>query len=251
MSPSFLSVALGSAVQTTAAEHQDVTWTAKSHLKIKGHGEIVLDDYGVSIGGTPDARELAGSNLVRAVGAILNNPWEPAIVESAHMDIELKFAREVLRLRGAEVLEDEVDAGSTARVKLTLLPFAGPPVTRIVEVPIPKHLAGQSVTFTIKPGYTVDKERPAAETLSDLVSNLVDPVFPPKSVVISYSGANAVTFKGHVAENLPPGAFDSIRPMTATVAPEPYRAEVHQVTMLPDFMTGQDRVTIDVKSVLR
>jgi hypothetical protein len=97
----------------------------------------------------------------------------------------------------------------------------------------------------------VDKERAAAETLSDLVSNLVDPVFPPKSVVVSYAGANAVTFKGHVAENLPPGAFDSIRPVAATVAPEAYKAEVHQVTMLQDFMTGQDRVTVDVKAVLR
>jgi hypothetical protein len=97
----------------------------------------------------------------------------------------------------------------------------------------------------------VDKERPAAETLTDLISNLVDPVFPSKSVVVSYAGANAVTFKGHVAENLPPGAFDSIRPTSATIAPDAYRADVHQVTPLGSFMTGQDHVTIDVKAVLR
>ena len=84
-----------------------------------------------------------GSNLVRAVGAVLNNPWEPAIIESVHMDIELHYARDVLRLRGAELLDSDVDAGGTARVRLTLEPFAGPLVTRIVEVPIPKHLAGQ------------------------------------------------------------------------------------------------------------
>jgi hypothetical protein len=251
MTPSFMATALGSAVQAIGSDHQDVSWTAKSRLKIKGYGEIVLEDYGVSSGGTPDPREFAGSNLVRAVGAVLNNPWESAFIESAHMDIELRYAREVLRLRGAEALEGEVDAGGTARVKLTLEPFAGPLVTRIIDVPIPKHLAGQSVTLSIKPGYSVDKERPAAETLADLVSNLVDPVFPPKSMVVSYPGANAVTFKGHVAENLPPGAFDSIRPTTATIAPEAYRGDVHQVIALGSFMTGQDRVTIDVKPVLR
>jgi hypothetical protein len=251
MTPSFLSVALGSAVQTAAADHQDVSWNARSRLKIKGHGEIVLDDFGVSVGGTPDPREFAGSNLVRAVGAVLNNPWEPAFVESAHMDIELRYAREVLRLRGAEVLDSEVDAGGTARVKLSLLPFSGPMRTRVIEVPMPKHLAGQSVTLTIRPGYIVDKERPTAENLTDLVSNLVDPVFPPKSVVVSYPGANAVLFKGHVAENLPPGAFDAIRPVSATVAPDAYRAEVHQVIPLSEFMTGQDRVTVEVRPVLR
>jgi hypothetical protein len=251
MTPSFLAMALGSAVQAIASDHQDVTWTAKSRLKIRGHGEITLDDFGVSAGGTPDSRELSGSNLVRAVGAVLNNPWESAFIEGVHMDIELRYAREVLRLRGAELLESEVDAGGTARVRLTLVPFAGPIVTRIVEVPIPKHLAGQSVTLSIRPGYSVDKERPGAETLTDLVSNLVDPVFPPRSIVVSYPGENAVTFKGRVAQNLPPGAFDSIRPLTATVAPDAFRAEAHQVTMLPDFMTGQDRVTVEVKPVLR
>jgi hypothetical protein len=107
------------------------------------------------------------------------------------------------------------------------------------------------VTLSIRPGYSVDKERPGAETLTDLVSNLVDPVFPPRSIVVSYPGENAVTFKGRVAQNLPPGAFDSIRPLTATVAPDAFRAEAHQVTMLPDFMTGQDRVTVEVKPVLR
>ncbi|HEX3594051.1 MAG TPA: SpoIVB peptidase S55 domain-containing protein, partial [Polyangiaceae bacterium] len=251
MTPSFLAMALGSAVQAIASDHQDVTWTARSHLKIKGHGEIALDDFGVSSGGTPDSRELSGSNLVRAVGAVLNNPWEPAFIEGVHMDIELKYAREVLRLRGAEMLDNEVDAGGSARVRLTLEPFSGPLVTRVVEVPVPKHLAGQSVQLTIRPGYTVDKERPAAETLTDLISNLVDPVFPPRSIVVSYPGENAVTFRGHVAENLPPGAFDSIRPLSATVAPDAYRAEAHQVIMLPEFMTGQDRVSVDVKPVLR
>jgi hypothetical protein len=251
MTPSFLAMALGSAVQAIGSDHQDVTWSAKSKLKIRGHGEIVLDDFGVSSGGTPDSRELSGSNLVRAVGAVLNNPWEPAFVEGVHMDIELRYTREVLRLRGAEVLDSEVDAGGTARVKLTLVPFAGPLLTRIVEVPIPKHLAGQTVQLTIRPGYAVDKERPAAETLTDLVSNLVDPVFPPRSIVVSYPGENAVTFKGRVAENLPPGAFDSIRPLTATVAPDAYRAEAHQVIPMSEFMTGQDRVTVDVKPVLR
>ena len=48
---------------------------------------------------------------------------------------ELRYARDVLRLRGAQVLENEVDAGGKARVKLTLVPFAGPIETRIVEVP--------------------------------------------------------------------------------------------------------------------
>ena len=47
----YMFLALGSAVQTAAADHQDVSWTAKSRLKIKGHGEIVLEDFGVKYDG--------------------------------------------------------------------------------------------------------------------------------------------------------------------------------------------------------
>jgi hypothetical protein len=238
-------------VQTAANDRQDVSWSARSRLRIKGHGEIVIDDFGVSVGGTPDSREFVGSNLVRAVGAVLNNPWEPAQIEGVQTEIELRYAREVLRLRGAEVLDSEVEAGGTARLRLTLVPFSGAVTTRIIEVPIPRHLAGETLTLTVRPGHMVDKERPPPERLRDLVANLVDPSFPPKAVVVSYPGAQAVLFKGHVAENLPPGALDSIRPATATVAPEPYRAEVHQVTMLPSYLVGQDRVSVDVKPVLR
>ena len=33
------------------------------------------------------------------------------------MEIELRFAREILRLRGAELLEPEIDAGQPARIR--------------------------------------------------------------------------------------------------------------------------------------
>ena len=102
MTPSFVSVALGSALQAVANEHQDVSWTATSKLKIKGYPELTLQDYGVAMGGTPEAGEFVRSNLVRAIGTVLNNPWQPAFVESASMDVELRYARDILRLRGAE-----------------------------------------------------------------------------------------------------------------------------------------------------
>jgi hypothetical protein len=151
--PMFVAIALGSALQTAASEHQDVSYTAKSRVKIKGYGEIQLDDYGVAVGGTPQPNDLANSNLVRALGSLLNSLWEPVIIERVSMEIELRFAREILRLRGAEFLESEVEAGQTAHLRLTLIPYAGPPVVRTVAVPIPRHLAGEQLTLELAPGY--------------------------------------------------------------------------------------------------
>jgi hypothetical protein len=252
MTPSFMAIALGSGLQAVANERQDVSWNAKSVLKIKDYGSITLEDYGISVGGTPEAGEFARSNLVRAVGALMNNPWQPLVIESASMDIELRYAREVLRLRGAEVLESEIDAGQPARIRLTLVPYSGPDVTRVVSVPLPAHLAGQTVNFEILPGYMEQREAASPDTLRDLIKNLVNPVYPPKSLVISYSaGGTGVSFKGRVAKNLPPGALDALRPTASSIAPEAFASVTRHVVPLSEFMIGRDKASVTIRPVLR
>ncbi|MEZ4219509.1 MAG: SpoIVB peptidase S55 domain-containing protein [Polyangiaceae bacterium] len=252
MTPAFMAIALGSALQATASERQDVTWTATSKLTVKGYGTVKLEDYGVAIGGTPDPNDFVRSSLVRAVGGIMNNPWQDAFVERAEMEIELHYAREMVRLRGAEALESEVEAGRPARIRLTLTPYAGKEITRVISVPIPKHLAGQKVTLEIGPGYQERKERADAENLGELIRNLEDATYPIKSVVVAYAtGDGAVSYKGRVAKNLPPGALDTLRPTTASVAPESFKNEARHAVSLGQFMVGTDRVQIDVKPVLR
>jgi len=252
MTPSFAAVALGSALQEVANEHQDVSWTATSVLKIKGFPDITLQDYGVAIGGTPEAGEFVRSNLVRAMGTIMNNPWQPAIIEGASMDIQLRFARDILRLRGAEVLESEIDAGAPARIRLTLVPYSGPEITRVVSVPIPAHMAGQTVNLEIEPGYTEDRDQSAPDTLADMIKNFENPVYPAKSAVVTFGTGDAgVSFKGRVAHDLPPGALDAIRPETSSVAPETFQTTTRVVVDLPEFMVGRDRVSVTVRPVLR
>lgn len=252
MSPSFVSIALGSALQAMASERQDISWTATSTLAVRGHGRIRLEDYGVAVGGTPSAEEFSRSNLVRALGAVLNNPWKPALIESLSMDIELRYAREILRLRGAEVLKPEVDAGEPAEVRLTFEPYSGPEVTRVVTVPIPAHLAGETVNLEIVPGYLEERETAPPDTLSALLANFENPVFPPKSVVVSYTtGSPGVSFRGHVASNLPPGAFDSLRPTSSSIGPQPFQSKSRVVVPIPEFMVGRDRVSVKVRPVLR
>ncbi len=251
MSPAFLAIALGNALQATAAERQDVSWTAESHLAIHNHGSIDLEDFGVAIGGTPDPQDFVRSNLVRSMGALMNNPWKPLLIDGVEMTIRLHYARDILRLRGTQILDPEVPAGQPARIRLTLIPYASKPVTRIISVPIPEHLAGKTLNLQIQPGYTEQRDQADPDSLAALIHNLAHAMYPPKSIIVSYnSGDAAVSFKGHVARNLPPGALDSIRPTSSTVAPDTFRSETRLVVPLPDFMTGQDRVSVQVKPVL-
>jgi hypothetical protein len=251
MTPTFLAMALGEALQSTASERQDISWVAESRLKIKGQKPVTLEDFGVSIGGTPDPREFVRSHLVSSVGGVLNNPWEPALVESVDVKIKLDYARDIVRLREARALETEVDAGQPVNILLTLIPFAGPPQTRTITVPVPKYLAGNTLKLSIRPGHSVPREKANPETLPEFVANLEDPIFPPKSVVVSYSAGGGVSFKGRVAENLPPGALDSIRQRTASFSPEAFKSSRYHVVELNDFMVGSDSVSVKVRPLLR
>jgi hypothetical protein len=252
MTPAFLGIALGSALQTAAAERRDVSWVATSKMKIKNYGEITVVDYGASPSGTPQVPELMRSNLVRAAGGILNNPWEDALVQSVEFDIQLNFARDILRLRGAEVLEPELDPGQPARIRLTLEPFAGPLQERVVTVPIPARFAGQAVELKIQPGYTVEKERAAPESLAELLSNIQDPIYPARSIVVSFdAGSGGVAFRGHVAHNLPPGALDSFTTIHNSIAPSRFGTQVRHVVPNAQFIVGDDSVTVSVRPALR
>jgi hypothetical protein len=252
MLPTFMAVALGSALQAVASEREDITWTAKSKLKIKGMGEIELEDYGVAIGGTPEPGEFVRSNLVRAAGAVLNNPWQNAFVESASMEMELRYSRDIVRLRGAELLETELDAGQPARIRLTLVPFSGAEQTKVITVPLPAHLAGRTVTLEIGPGYMEEREKAPPNTLAELIKNFENPVFPPRTIVASFSSGDAgLAFNGKVAQNLPPGALDQLRPTTSSIGPEAFQTSIRHVVPLGEFMIGRDRVTVTIRPVLR
>jgi hypothetical protein len=252
LTPSFLAVALGSGLQAVASEQQDVSWTAVSKLKIKDYGEITLRDFGVAIGGTPDAGEFARSNLVRAAGAILNNPWQTARLESIETSVDLHFARDLYRLRGAELMASEIDAGEPARIRLTLVPFAGPVVQKVVSVPLPAHLAGRTLTLEISPGYMEERDRAAPDSLAELIRNFQDPIQPPQSIVVSYASPEAtVTHKGRIAADLPMGALDALRPTSSSIAPETYTTTVRQSFPLGQYLVGRDRVTVTIRPVVR
>jgi hypothetical protein len=181
----------------------------------------------------------------------MNNPWQPAFIESAAIEVELHYARDILRLRGAELLESEIDAGKPARVRVTLVPYSGPEQTRILSVDLPSYLAGQTVSLDITPGYAEEREVSAPDSLKDMISNFVSPIYPPKSLVVSYDSGSGLAFRGRVAKNLPPGAVDAIRPTTSSIGPDSVESSVRAVTSVGQFVVGRDRVSVTIRPALR
>jgi len=252
MAPMFTAMAIGSGIEETTSERRDMTWRASSKLKIAHYGTITLQDFGSGNGNPVGAEELVRGRLVKAIGTLLNNPWEAVTIEGVDTTLRVTFDREVSNLRGAKVLETEVDAGSPVRIRLSLQPYQGKVETRDIEVKVPAEMAGRDVEIDLAPGYEVDRPLPTPDSVAELMANLPNATFDPESIVATFRlKDNAAAYRGKIAARLPPGAIDTLRPSSASDAPEIFAAQVQTAVPLKRFIVGRDSVRVSIRPVLR
>ncbi|MGH7283842.1 MAG: SpoIVB peptidase S55 domain-containing protein, partial [Polyangiaceae bacterium] len=249
MSPGLVASMLGSVIEATVQERRDVTWQLHSKVSIQNHGTLEFDDFGVADGGMPDSGEWGQSQAVRAIGDVLNNPWENTRIEKYEATLYVHYTRDLWRIRGVETGEPEVEAGDRARIIVHLEPFAGPAVTRTLEVTMPKELAGKEVELEILPGYDVAPEQATPENLAELLANEPRQSLPPRSLVVQFKlPSQGVAFGGHVANELPDFALSALRPSSATVAPEPFTSYSRTTIPMDRYIEGRDKVKIKVRA---
>lgn len=252
LAPNFLALGIGSALETTTSERVDSTWRAKSRLELAGHGAIELVDFGAGADRPLGPGDFMRSQLTEAVGVLLNNPWETVTIERVDTRVQVTYEREVLRLRGAQVLESEVEPGESAHIRLTLQRYRGEREIRVVELPIPAELANQTVEIRLQPGYEVERPMAAPESVADVLAMLTRGRFDAESVVASYRpGDAAASYHGNVATRLPPGAADTLRSTTQSASPEVFAATRFHSFPIRGFMTGQDTVRVKVRDLVR
>ena len=88
----------------------------------------------------------------------------------------------------------------------------------------------------------------------DLTCNIVHDGLPfdSESIVATIRlKENGAAFAGKVASRLPPGAIDTLRPATATDAPETFVAQVQTPIPMKRFVVGRDTVRVKVRPILR
>ena len=252
LAPSMAAVVLSSVIEATTAERRDFTWKLTTKVDIAGHGSVDLEDVGVAEGGPPDTGEWFRSKLVATVGDVLSNPWEHVHITRVQARFDVKFTRDVWRLRGTEVLDPVVDAGSKARLRLHLVPEDGPEITRVVEVTMPGELEGKDVEVEVVPGFEVAPQLAAPESLDELLANEPKQTVDPRSIVLQFHvPSQGIAYRGHVTQRLPPFTLDALRPQTSDNGPETFQSWSRTVVPVDWFVEGRDKVKIKVRAVVR
>lgn len=252
LSANFTAAALGSAVEATVSEKRDVTWAMHSKLAIRGYGAIELDDFGVAVGGMPDEGELSRARVVRAVGEILNNPWETVRIDGVESKLSVQYTRDLWRLRGVELLDEVVDAGQKARIVLHLIPFDGREIVKEIEVPLPRELAGKEADIDILPGYEAAPDVASPENLGELITNETRQSLLPRSVVAQLRlPSQGVLYQGRMTPRLPGFALDALRPLHSDTGPEPITSYLRTVVPTERYVEGRDKVHVKVRAVVQ
>ncbi|MBX3226146.1 MAG: hypothetical protein KIT84_28765 [Labilithrix sp.] len=252
MSPGITASVLGSILDASVNERRDVTWKITSKVTVQNHGTVVIDDFGVATGGMPDASEIGHAKVTRLLGDVLNNPWEQVHIQKVETTIAVDYARDLVRLRGVDVLDPVVDVNEKVRLRVHLVPFAGPEQTKVLELTMPSEVAGKEVELEIVPGYTVTPDVASPQGLSDLLANSTKQSLLPKSIVVQYRTKSVgVAYQGHVAQKLPAFAVDLLRPTASDIAPDAFPSYTRTITPLDRYVEGSDRVKVKVRPIYR
>jgi len=248
MSPMWAAVAFGEAIDVTINDRRDATWALTATIKVKGKGTLKFTDFGASGSGVPGGAAFFVSRAGRAVGELMNNPWQDVEIERIDSTITVEWKRETVALRGAELLDPQVAPGESARVKLTLKPYFGNEFTTIVSIKMDPMMAGKDVDLDITPGWMIVQDAPSPENLDQLIANLQLPTLDPKSFVVQYKHPESgLMFKGKVAAKLPNFAVDMLKPTTGTNQPESFPSYFRSVINVGGYPDGGTRLRVTVK----
>ena len=243
---------VASVVEATVGERRDVTWSLKYDVQVRGHGKVTIEDIGISQG-NQYAQAMYWSfrsQLVRLIGAALNNPWEEVHIERIDAVLSLKRTADVDIVKGVDVIDPIVEPGGTARVRVRLQPLYGPETFRVFEAKIPTELAGRDVDIEIIPGYALGADNAQPENLDDLLAAMSKRVAPPRTAVIQVAlPGSAVAMHGHVSKRVPAFAIDTMRPTSSDRQPSTLTQYERTIVPTDRYLSESVRTRVKVRAL--
>jgi hypothetical protein len=167
---------------------------------------------------------------VRALGALLNNPWEDVRIEGVETTVKVTFEREVFDDEAARKLLDlEVDAGEPVRVSSSSMPFKGKPRRRS-RGPDPRRARRQEVDIEIAPGYEIERPRPRPRAWPISSRAQRPDLRSGESLVatIRLKGQGGASFRGNVATRPARRRARQLKTSATSIGPEHFARAADQ-----------------------
>jgi hypothetical protein len=246
LTPILASMVITSAIADTEPDVTEMAVSINSKLAVRGFGPLELKDQLFSSEGM-SPRLLSSSRGVRALSDLLGNPFEPAIVDRLDIDVKVEFRRDLSEIVALSLPGDQVRAGDTVPLRVTLRPYAGPEYIETIPVRIPSSMAGQTVKVEVASGGLVRPDVAKPESLRGYINNLRS-FYPASSIVVSLNTPDdGASLRGHLIPNLPESALDTLRPGNQTRRADAYRVAERTLFTPSRPVTGRQELTLVVQ----
>jgi hypothetical protein len=246
LTPNLLQAALINVILHGASDAEDVTVDLVGRIRVAGRPEVVLSDSGASREGMASL-----SRFFRPVGmvaALLANPFEDVVIESADFDVRLGYGLEIAAITGAYLATSEPSPGDEVELTVRLRPYGKDEIFYSTKVLIPATAAGQKIQIDIAGGDNQAPVLPQPRNVDDLIAN-VQRFYPPRALVVGVSSpGQGITVRGQLLERLPSFAVDALSPVAGSDESDTHQTAVRKVIPMPYVILGSHSVKLTVAS---
>ena len=246
LTPLLASMVVGNAIADAEPDVTDMIVTVSSKVGVKGYAPLETRDQIFSPEGV-SARALASSRGLRAMGELLFNPFEPAVLDRMDVDVRVEYRRDVAEIVGVSLPGQDVHAGDTVPLKVTLRPYGAPEYVETVPVIIPRTVAGEVVKVDVSTGALVHPDVPQAESLKGYIDNMRKSYSASSIVVTLQTPDDGASLRGRLIQGLPDSALDTLRPANQTRRADAYHIADRTVFPSRQLVSGKQDLSIAVK----
>jgi hypothetical protein len=247
LTPMLASMVVGNAIADAEPDVTDMIVTVTSKVGVKGFAPLEMRDQIFSPEGV-SSHALASSRGLRAMGDLLVNPFEPVVLDRLDVDVRVDYRRDVAEIIGVSVPTQEVHAGDTVDLRVTLRPYAGQEYVETVPVIIPRTVAGQTLKIEVASGASVRPDVPQAETLPVYIDNMRKSYSASAIVVTLQTPDDGASLRGRLISGMPDSALDTLRPGNQTNRAGAYHLADRTVFPAKQLVSGREELTVVVKT---
>jgi SpoIVB peptidase S55 len=247
LTPMLASMVVGNAIADAEPDVTDMIVTVTSKVGLKGYAPLELRDQIFSPEGV-SSHALASSRGLRAMESLLFNPFEPVVLDRMDVDVRVEYRRDVAEIVGISLPSQDVHAGDTVDLKVTMRPYAGAEYVETVPVIIPRNLGGRNVKIEVSTGSAVKPDVPEAETLPVYIDNLRKSYSASAIVVTLQTPDDGASLRGRLISGLPASAMDTLRPGNQTRRADAFHIADRTIFPARQLVSGKQELTVAVKA---
>lgn len=199
-----------------------------------------------------DGRVLAQSRALTALSAILYNPFELGRVHRIVQKVDVQYGAPVEIIDRVLMQSAVARAGEKLNLVVKLKGLRDQKVRSVpVQIKIPRHCAGQSISVQIAGGDWARPYQPMANSVDAIVKSLAAS-FPEKSMVATiFTEQEGLSTRHGMLEQLPPSIMGTLSAQASTQERVRFKHASRRVFPQKKFIAGSHQFRLDVQQPRR